>query len=72
MVGPNRSIHHLDSISVSAYNSSAGLLGKCNLEIFQDCWAIYIETEAVFHLLEDFYFINPTTDVVIDRSSITT
>jgi hypothetical protein len=33
MVGPNRSSHHLDSISVPVDMIAAGLWGKCNWEI---------------------------------------
>ena len=54
MVGPNRSFHHLDSISVAVDMIAAGLWGKCNWEICQDCWALCIETCRHFALIGRF------------------
>jgi len=50
MVDTNRNIHHPDSISVPVDMVSAGLWGKCNWEICQNCCAICIETCRHFAL----------------------
>jgi len=65
MVGPNRSIHHLDSMSVPVAMIAAGLWGKCNWEIWQDCWALCIETWTHFALIRIFLLRHITTPVVI-------